>query len=61
MVVLRRHVGDGGATAGARAVMEVIMRSLHGATAVMAVMAVMAVPRRPHCGLVQPAVTLWKF
>ncbi len=37
------------------AVMEVLMRSLYCGTAVM------AVPRRPHCGLAQPAVALWKF
>ena len=47
-VVLRRPGGDGGATSGAR-------RSVYGATAVM------AVPRRPHCGLAQPAMTLRTF
>ena len=36
-------------------VTEVLLRSLYGATALM------AVPRRPHCGLAQPAVTLRKF
>ncbi len=36
-VPLRGHCGDGGATAGGMAVMEVLLRSLHGATAVMAV------------------------
>ena len=35
--------------------MEVLLRSLYGATAVI------AVPRRPHCGLAQPAMTLRKF
>ena len=35
--------------------MEVLLRSLYGATTVM------AVPRRPHCGLAQPAVALRKF
>ena len=46
-VVLRRHGGDGGASA--------VIVGVYGATAVM------AVPRRPHCGLAQPAVALWKF
>ena len=50
-VVLRRYGGDGCASA----VMEVLLRSLYGATAVM------AVPRRPHCGLDQLPVALWKF
>ena len=54
-VVLRRHGGDGGVTAGGTAVMEVLQRSLYGAKAVM------AVPRRPHCGLAQPAVALRSF
>ena len=40
---------------GGTAVMEVLLRSLYGATAVM------AVPQRPHCGLTQPAVALRKF
>ena len=53
--LLRGHGGDGGATAGGTAVMEVLLRSLYGATAGM------AVPRRPHCGLAQPAVALRKF
>ena len=35
--------------------MEVLLRSLYGATAVM------AVPRRPHCGLAQPADVLNMF
>ncbi len=54
-VVLWRNSGNGGATSGGTAVMEVLLRSLYGATAVM------AVPRRPHCGLAQPAMTLRKF
>ena len=54
-VVLRRHGGDGGDTAGGTAVMEVLLRSLYGATAVT------TVQRRPHCGLTQPAVALRKF
>ena len=40
-VLLRGHGGDGGATAGGTAVMEVLLQSLYGATVVM------AVPRRP--------------
>ena len=44
-VLLRRHCGDG----------EVLLRSMYGATAVM------AVPRRPHCGLARPAVAMRKF
>ena len=35
--------------------MEVLLRSLYGATAVM------AVPRRPHCGLAQPVDVLNMF
>ena len=35
--------------------MEVLLRSLYGATALM------AVPRRPHCGLAQPADVLNMF
>ena len=35
--------------------MEVLLRSLYGA------MAVIAVPRRPHCGLAQPADVLNMF
>ena len=53
-VVLRRHGGDGGATAG-HGGDGVLLRSLYGATAVM------AVPRRPQCGLAQPALALRKF
>ena len=40
---------------GGTAVMEVLLWSLDGATAVM------AVPRRPHCGLAQPADVLNMF
>ena len=65
-VVLGSHGGDGGATAGGAqwwwscycggtAVMEVLLRSLYGATAVM------AVPWRPHYGLAQPADVLKMF
>ena len=46
-VVLRRHGGDGGATA--------VLVRYHGATAVM------AMPRRSNCGMPQPAVALRNF
>ena len=47
----RLYCGDTG-------MMEVLLRSLYGATVVTAVM---ALPRRFHCGLAQPAVALRKF
>ena len=50
-MLLRGHGGDGGATG--------ILVRCHGGHG--GATAVMAVPRRPHCGLAQPAVALRKF
>ena len=50
-VVLRRHGGDGGATA--------VLVRYHGGHG--GATAVMAVPRRSHCGLAQPAVVCGSF